>query len=76
MAISERELRNLLEAHFPGDEIEIKDLVGDNDHYELIIKSSLFINKSKIEQHRMVNNALKDCLGGKLHALSIKTITK
>jgi stress-induced morphogen len=29
-----------------------------------------------VAQHKMVNDALKFCLGGQLHALKIKTIIK
>lgn len=73
MAIPENKLRQMIENSFPEAEIFLKDLVGDQDHYEVVIKSSLFDGKSKIEQHRMVNEALNSVLGGELHALSIKT---
>ena len=35
-----------------------------------------FKNKTRIEQHKMVNNALKEHLGMSLHALQIKTFIK
>lgn len=73
MAIEAGKLKQLIVAAFPDSEVILKDLVGDGDHYEVTIKSPLFNGKSKIEQHRMVNTALKDYLGRALHALSIKT---
>ncbi len=73
MAISKDELEKLVSQSFPGSKIQIKDLVGDGDHYELMISSDAFEGQSKVSQHRMVNQALKECLGGRLHALSIKT---
>ncbi len=74
MAISEDKLKQILEFSFKDADIAIKDLVGDNDHYRVEIKSSQFNNKSRIEQHKIVNKALATELEGELHALQIKTI--
>ena len=74
MAIETGELELLIKKAFPESEVILKDLVGDGDHYEVIIKSAIFHDKSKVEQHRLVNQALKGYLGGILHALSIKTL--
>ena len=73
MAIEASELESLIKKAFPESEVILKDLVGDGDHYEVTIKSALFNDKSKIAQHRLVNQALSGYLGGILHALSIKT---
>lgn len=73
MAISQENLYHLISQSFPDAKIEITDLAGDNDHYSVKITDQSFLGKSRIEQHKMVNNALKDCLGGQLHALQIKT---
>lgn len=74
MSVNQKILEDLLTSSFPESKILLKDLVGDEDHYELTISSPLFANKSKIEQHKMVNNVLKEYLGKTLHALTIKTI--
>ncbi len=73
MAIEANELESLIKKAFPESEVILKDLVGDGDHYEVTIKSAMFNDKSKIAQHRLVNQALSGYLGGILHALSIKT---
>jgi len=73
MPINIHKLEELLLQAFNDAQIEIKALAGDEDHYALTISSSLFNNKSKLEQHKMVNQALDGYLGTKLHALSIKT---
>lgn len=73
MPISKINLENLVKKSFPDAKINIIDLAGDEDHYALEIKSSIFKDKSRIEQHKIVNNALKECLGTTLHALTIKT---
>ena len=76
MPISYNKLINKVSLAFPDAEIELKDLVGDNNHYQLNIKCESFNNKSRLEQHRMVNNALGEELKGELHALSIITKSK
>ena len=56
--------------------MEIKDLMGDNNHYSAIIKSKMFNGLNKIEQHKLVYKSLKGKMGNELHALSITTLEK
>ena len=50
--------------------------MGDNNHYSAIIRSKIFNNLNKIEQHKLVYKSLKGKMGNELHALSITTETK
>ena len=56
--------------------IDIKDLMGDNNHYSANIKSKMFNGLSKIDQHKLVYKALKGKMGNELHALSLNTEVK
>ena len=67
------EITKLIKEFIPDASIEIKDLMGDSNHYAATIKSKLFNNLSKIEQHQMVYKSLKGKMGNELHALSITT---
>jgi len=67
------EITKLIKESIPDASIDIKDLMGDNNHYAATIKSSQFNNLSKIEQHKLVYKSLKGKMGNELHALSIKT---
>ena len=73
MALPIEEIKKLITASIPDASIEIKDLMGDNNHYSATIKSSKFNNLSKIEQHKLVYRSLKGKMGNELHALSITT---
>ena len=53
------EIKRLIKESIPDAIIEIKDLMGDNNHYSAKIKSSKFNNLSKIEQHKLVYKSLK-----------------
>lgn len=48
---------------------------GSESHFKVIVVSNEFDGKSKIDQHRMVNEALKEELEKSVHALSIKAKT-
>ena len=76
MAMDLIEIKNLVKEAIPDAVIDIQDLAGDNNHYSATIISSLFKGKSKIEQHKLVYNALKGKMGNELHALAIKTKEK
>ena len=70
------EIKKLIKESIPDASIEIKDLMGDNNHYSATITSSAFNGKSKIEQHKMIYNSLKGKMGNELHALALKTKEK
>ena len=73
MPIPVEEIIKLIKDTIPDATIEIKDLMGDNNHYTATIKSKLFKNLSKIDQHKLVYKSLKGKMGNELHALSITT---
>jgi len=68
------EIRRRVSAALPGAMIELRDTVGDGDHYEMVVVSEAFAGRSTLERHRMVYAPLKDILGGALHALALKTL--
>ena len=76
MAMNLKELENLIKEAFPDAIVEIQDLAGDENHYSATVISSKFNGKTKIEQHKMVYNALKGKMGNELHALALKTKEK
>jgi|TARA_B110000967_G_scaffold120618_1_gene123261 stress-induced morphogen len=73
MALSINEIKEMITESIPDATIEIKDLVGDNNHYSAKISSKIFNGISKIEQHKLVYKSLKGKMGNELHALSITT---
>lgn len=45
---------------------------GGETHFRVKVVSSAFTAKSRVDRHRMVNDALADELAGGIHALAIK----
>lgn len=76
MGMSKEELIKLIKKKIPDAEFDIKDLKGDNNHFHAIVRSKDFNGLSKIEQHKLVYQALGDHMGTTLHALMLKTLTK
>jgi stress-induced morphogen len=73
MAVSHDHLSSLLKEAFHDAEINIQDLAGDGDHYSVVVKSAQFKDKTRVQQHKMVYDALKGAMAAELHALAIKT---
>ena len=73
MPLPVEEIKKLIKESIPDAQIEIKDLMGDNNHYSANIKSKVFNNLNKIDQHKLVYKSLKGKMGHELHALSITT---
>ncbi len=76
MPLQINEIKKLIVTSIPDASIEIKDLMGDNNHYAAVITSKMFNGLSKIEQHKLVYKSLKGKMGNELHALSITTKEK
>jgi stress-induced morphogen len=74
--ISPQEIKDTLAKALPVSLIETQDLTGGGDHWQLIIVSPAFEGKGLIDQHRMVNEALREPMADqRIHALSLKTFS-
>jgi stress-induced morphogen len=67
------DIATLIEAALPGAEVTIEDLAGDGNHYRALVSSPAFAGKSRVQQHKMVYDALGGRMGGELHALQVIT---
>jgi stress-induced morphogen len=67
------DIQALIEAALPGAQVTIEDLAGDGDHYRALVCAPGFAGKSRVQQHKMVYDALGGRMGGELHALQLVT---
>ena len=72
---SAEDIKRRIEAGIPDARAEVEDLTGGGDHFRATVVSTTFAGRSRIEQHRMVYDVFGDEVGGRIHALSIKTTT-
>ena len=73
MAMPAAELERLIRAALPDATVEIRDLAGDGDHYAATVVSPSFKGKTRVQQHKIVYDALQGQMGGALHALALQT---
>jgi stress-induced morphogen len=76
MPVQAAEIERLLRARFPEARIEIRDLAGDGNHYAATVVDEAFRGLNRVQQQRLVNQALSSLLQGSnapLHALALQT---
>jgi stress-induced morphogen len=73
MAMVGSEIERLIKRAFPEAQVIVVDLAGDGDHFAARITSAAFNGKTRIQQHKMVYQALQGQMGDALHALAIET---
>tara|TARA_B100000959_G_scaffold106336_1_gene112157 strand:- start:1301 stop:1570 length:270 start_codon:yes stop_codon:yes gene_type:complete len=79
----EQKIKVMLEREFSPDKLIIKNQsqlhkghggYHDNSHFSIIITSSSFEDKSRIERHKMIYKVLEQLLESEIHALKIKAL--
>jgi stress-induced morphogen len=73
MPMNAGDIERLIKDALPDARITIRDLAGDGDHYAAEVISAAFKGKTRVQQHKMVYDALKGRMGGELHALALQT---
>jgi len=71
--MSAEQIEGAIREALPGAEVEMQDLAGDNDHWAAKVTAPQFVGKNRVQQHRMVYDALGGRMGGVLHALQLTT---
>ena len=70
--INPEQIKAWIEAGLPCERVEV---AGDGHHFEAVIVSAVFRNKSRVERHQMVYTVLGERMRADIHALSMRTLT-
>ena len=73
MAMDAALIESLIKEGIPDADVRIEDLRGDGDHYAAYVEFATFKGKTRVQQHKMVYDALQGRMGGELHALALQT---
>ncbi|MGI8943255.1 MAG: BolA/IbaG family iron-sulfur metabolism protein [Qipengyuania sp.] len=73
MPMSGAEIEQAIRHALPGAEVEMRDLAGDDDHWAAKVTAPQFAGKTRVQQHKLVYEALGGRMGGELHALQLTT---
>jgi len=70
------EIVSLVKQTLPDAHVEVEDMTGGSDHFQIFVVSSRFQGMSLIDQHRLVQKSIQAMLhDGRIHAVRIKTET-
>lgn len=71
-----QQMKQRLSDFDPQAKIEVVDLTGTSNHWEVTVQSALFRGLSRIDQHKAIMACFDSELKtGEVHALAIKTQT-
>jgi stress-induced morphogen len=74
--ISPQQVEEMIKTHLPDAQVQVQDLKGSGDHYQVTVVSSQFAGKGLVQQHQLVYQALNRAMSSEaIHALAIKTST-
>jgi stress-induced morphogen len=74
--VSPAQVETMIKAGLPDATVQVMDLTGGGDHYQVTVVSSEFEGKSLIQQHQLVYRAVQQAMSTEaIHALSLKTYT-
>jgi stress-induced morphogen len=72
--INPQQVEEMIKAELPDAQVQVQDLTGGGDHYQVTVVSAQFTGKGLVQQHRMVYGALKQAMSTEaIHALALKT---
>ena len=67
------EVKEIILNGIPGAQVEVRDMTGTGDHFDILIVSEAFRGKALIEQHQMVFGTLANEMDKRIHAVQLKT---
>ncbi|MGF1538038.1 MAG: BolA family protein [Elainellaceae cyanobacterium] len=74
--VTPEQVETMIKTGLPDAEVQVQDLTGGGDHYQVTVVSPAFAGKTLIQQHQMVYKAVNQAMSTEaIHALSLKTST-
>ncbi|KOP24967.1 hypothetical protein AMR41_16165 [Hapalosiphon sp. MRB220] len=74
--ISPQQIEGMIKAELPDAQVQVQDLTGGGDHYQVTVVSSQFAGKGLVQQHQLIYRALGQAMSSEaIHALALKTYT-
>jgi acid stress-induced BolA-like protein IbaG/YrbA len=74
--ISPQQVEVMIKTQMPDAQVQVQDLTGGGDHYQVVVVSSQFEGKGLVQQHQLVYGALQQAMSSEaIHALALKTYT-
>ncbi len=74
--VTSEQIESMIQAEIPDAQVQVNDLTGGGDHFEVTVISSAFEGRSLVQQHQLVYQAVQAAMSSEaIHALALKTYT-
>jgi acid stress-induced BolA-like protein IbaG/YrbA len=74
--LSADQVISMIQKGLPDAQVQVNDLTGGGDHFEVTVVSSEFEGRSLVQQHQLVYKAVQQAMSSEaIHALALKTYT-
>lgn len=74
--ISPQQVEEMIKAEISDAQVQVQDLTGGGDHYQVTVVSSQFEGRGLVQQHQLIYGALQQAMSSEaIHALALKTYT-
>lgn len=74
--VSPDQVEAMIKTGIPDAQVEVQDLTGGGDHYQVVVVSSAFEGKGLVQRHQLVYRSLQQAMSSDaIHALTMKTYT-
>jgi stress-induced morphogen len=74
--VSSEQVITMIQAGLPDAQVQVADLTGGGDHFEVTVVSEDFKGRTLVQQHQMVYKAVQQAMSSEaIHALALKTYT-
>lgn len=74
--VSPDQVEAMIKTGLPDAQVQVQDLTGGGDHYQVVVVSSEFEGKGLVQRHQLVYRSLQQAMSSEaIHALTMKTFT-
>ncbi|MEB3312669.1 MAG: BolA family transcriptional regulator [Cyanobacteriota bacterium] len=74
--ITPDQVSTLIRDSLPEAEVQVQDLTGGGDHYQVLVVSPAFAGRTLVQQHQLMYAAVREAMSSEaIHALALKTYT-
>ena len=72
--VTPEQIESMIQAELPDAQVQVHDLTGGGDHFEVTVISAAFEGRSLVQQHQLVYKAVQSAMSTEaIHALALKT---
>lgn len=73
--VSKEEITHRIQAEIPGAFVEVSDMTGTGDHYQISVISESFEGQNLVQRHRRMHMIMASAMQAGVHAVKFKTQT-